>query len=153
MTRQLLWMEYKAQAGVLAMGYSHFCHCYREWKKNAPPPRAPGTPRWRKAIYRLLWSTIPVITPDTVNARIYNRGTEDCRNAIDATVLGGSFTKSPEKGWQKPDKPPPGVFLHNTSGFGKKPDLPTPSPCPASSRFPADTCRAPRHTRLTESRQ
>ncbi|MEN7463312.1 EexN family lipoprotein [Pantoea dispersa] len=27
------------------------------------------------------------------------RGTEDCRNAIDATVLGGSFTKSPEKSW------------------------------------------------------
>lgn len=27
------------------------------------------------------------------------RGTEDCRNAIDATVLGGSFTKSPAKSW------------------------------------------------------
>ncbi|MEN4610523.1 EexN family lipoprotein [Pantoea agglomerans] len=27
------------------------------------------------------------------------RGTEDCRNAIDATVLGGSFTKSPNKSW------------------------------------------------------
>lgn len=26
-TRQLLWMEYKAQAGELAMGYSHFCRC------------------------------------------------------------------------------------------------------------------------------
>ena len=26
-TRQLLWMEYKAQAGDKAMGYSHFCHC------------------------------------------------------------------------------------------------------------------------------
>ncbi|MVT79255.1 entry exclusion protein [Pantoea agglomerans] len=25
------------------------------------------------------------------------RGTEDCRNAIDATVYGGSFTKSPNK--------------------------------------------------------
>ena len=24
-TRQLLWMEYKAQAGDKAMGYSHFC--------------------------------------------------------------------------------------------------------------------------------
>lgn len=30
-TRQLLRMEYKAQAGELAMGYSHFCRCYREW--------------------------------------------------------------------------------------------------------------------------
>jgi hypothetical protein len=29
-TRQLLWMEYKAQTGELAMGYSHFCRCYRE---------------------------------------------------------------------------------------------------------------------------
>ncbi len=28
-TRQLLWMEYKAQAGDKAMGYSHFCRCYR----------------------------------------------------------------------------------------------------------------------------
>jgi len=27
------------------------------------------------------------------------RATEDCRNAIDATVLGGSFTKSPNKSW------------------------------------------------------
>ncbi|WP_255610412.1 EexN family lipoprotein [Pantoea sp. DY-17] len=27
------------------------------------------------------------------------RGTEDCRNAIDATVHGGSFTKSPVKSW------------------------------------------------------
>ena len=27
------------------------------------------------------------------------RGTEDCRNAIDATVHGGSFTKSPDKTW------------------------------------------------------
>lgn len=27
------------------------------------------------------------------------RGTEDCRNAIDATVHGGSFTKSPNKSW------------------------------------------------------
>lgn len=28
-TRQLLWMEYKAQAGDNSMGYSHFCRCYR----------------------------------------------------------------------------------------------------------------------------
>ncbi|MEN4576816.1 EexN family lipoprotein [Pantoea agglomerans] len=27
------------------------------------------------------------------------RDTEDCRNAIDATVHGGSFTKSPNKSW------------------------------------------------------
>ncbi|MGC0984876.1 EexN family lipoprotein [Pantoea agglomerans] len=27
------------------------------------------------------------------------RGTEDCRNAIDATVHSGSFTKSPDKSW------------------------------------------------------
>jgi len=27
------------------------------------------------------------------------RGSEDCRNAIDASVLGGSFTKSPNKSW------------------------------------------------------
>lgn len=26
-TRQLLWMEYKVQAGDKAMGYSHFCRC------------------------------------------------------------------------------------------------------------------------------
>ncbi len=34
MTWQLLWMEYKAQAGELAMGYSHLCRCYREWKNT-----------------------------------------------------------------------------------------------------------------------
>ncbi|NEG56495.1 EexN family lipoprotein [Pantoea agglomerans] len=27
------------------------------------------------------------------------RGTEDCRNAINATVHGGSYTKSPDKSW------------------------------------------------------
>ncbi|WP_418936875.1 EexN family lipoprotein, partial [Pantoea dispersa] len=27
------------------------------------------------------------------------RGTEDCRNAIDADIHAGQFTKSPEKGW------------------------------------------------------
>ncbi|ELN2579103.1 hypothetical protein RY966_004923 [Enterobacter kobei] len=27
-TRELLWMEYKAQAGELAMGFPHFCRCY-----------------------------------------------------------------------------------------------------------------------------
>lgn len=27
------------------------------------------------------------------------RATEDCRNAIDAIVLGGSFTKSSNKSW------------------------------------------------------
>ncbi len=42
-TRQLLWMEYKAQAGNKAMGYSHFCRCYREWKKNATSLHAPGS--------------------------------------------------------------------------------------------------------------
>ena len=55
-TRQLLWMEYKAQAGDKAMGYSHFCRCYREWKKNATPLHAPGASCRRKAFYRLLWS-------------------------------------------------------------------------------------------------
>lgn len=55
-TRQLLWMEYKAQAGDKAMGYLHFCRCYREWKKNATPLHAPGASCWRKALYRLLWS-------------------------------------------------------------------------------------------------
>lgn len=37
-TRQLLWMEYKAQAGDKAMGYSHFCRCYRKWKKRDASP-------------------------------------------------------------------------------------------------------------------
>lgn len=27
------------------------------------------------------------------------RGTEDCRNAIDASFRSGSYTKSPNKGW------------------------------------------------------
>lgn len=27
------------------------------------------------------------------------RDTEDCRNAIDASVHGGSYTKSPKKSW------------------------------------------------------
>ncbi len=34
-TRQLLWMEYKAQAGDKAMGYSHFCRCYTPEMKTA----------------------------------------------------------------------------------------------------------------------
>jgi hypothetical protein len=33
-------MEYKAQAGELAMRYSHFCRCYREWKKTGVCPHA-----------------------------------------------------------------------------------------------------------------
>lgn len=37
-TRQLLWTEYKVQAGERAMGYSHFCRCYREWKKRSASP-------------------------------------------------------------------------------------------------------------------
>lgn len=39
-TRQLLWMEYKVQVGDKAMGYSHFCRCYREWKKRHASPCA-----------------------------------------------------------------------------------------------------------------
>lgn len=42
-TRQLLWMENKAQTGELAMGYSHFCRCYREWKKRVVSPCARST--------------------------------------------------------------------------------------------------------------
>ena len=51
-TRQLLWMEYKAQAGDKAMGYSLLPGV----EKNATPLHAPRASCWRKAFNRFLWS-------------------------------------------------------------------------------------------------
>ena len=54
-TRQLLWMEYKAQAGDKSDGILALLPLLPGVEKNATPLHAPGAPRWRKALYRLLW--------------------------------------------------------------------------------------------------
>lgn len=64
-TRQLLWMEYKAQAGELAMGYSHFCRCYREWKKTRRLSMRQEHRAGEKLFIDFCGPTVPVINPDT----------------------------------------------------------------------------------------
>ncbi len=81
MTRQLLWMEYKAQAGNKAMGYSHFCRCYREWKKKRDVSPCAGEHRaGEKLFIDFCGPTVPVINPDTGEIR---------RVAIFVAVMGG----------------------------------------------------------------
>ncbi|CAD6176005.1 transposase for ISEc12 [Escherichia coli] len=64
-TRQLLWMEYKAQAGDKAMGYSHFCRCYREWKKTRRLSMRQEHRAGEKLFIDFCGPTVPVINPDT----------------------------------------------------------------------------------------
>ena len=71
-TRQLLWMEYKAQAGELAMGYSHFCRCYREWKKTRRLSMRQEHRAGEKLFIDLCGPTVPVVNPD--KAGCHKRG-------------------------------------------------------------------------------
>jgi transposase len=80
-TRQLLWMEYKAQAGELAMGYSHFCRCYREWKKTRRLSMRQEHRAGEKLFIDFCGPTIPIINPDTGEVR---------RVAIFVAVMGAS---------------------------------------------------------------
>lgn len=64
-TRQLLWMEYKAQAGELAMGYSHFCRCYREWKKTRRLSMRQEHRAGEKLFIDFCGLTVPVVNPDS----------------------------------------------------------------------------------------
>ncbi|EOV0286662.1 IS21 family transposase, partial [Salmonella enterica] len=80
-TRQLLWMEYKAQAGELAMGYSHFCRCYREWKKTRRLSMRQEHRAGEKLFIDFCGPTVPVVNPDTGEIR---------RVAIFVAVMGAS---------------------------------------------------------------
>ncbi len=80
-TRQLLWMEYKAQAGNKAMGYSHFCRCYREWKKTRRLSMRQEHRAGEKLFIDFCGPTVPVINPDTGEIR---------RVAIFVAVMGAS---------------------------------------------------------------
>lgn len=71
-TRQLLWMEYKAQAGDKAMGYSHFCRCYRKWKKTRRLSMRQEHRAGEKLFIDFCGPTVPVINPD--NRRDAPRG-------------------------------------------------------------------------------
>ena len=80
-TRQLLWMEYKAQAGDKAMGYSHFCRCYREWKKTRRLSMRQEHRAGERLFIDFCGPTVPVINPDTGEIR---------RVAIFVAVMGAS---------------------------------------------------------------
>ena len=80
-TRQLLWMEYKAQAGDKAMGYSHFCRCYREWKKTRRLSMRQEHRAGEQLFIDFCGPTVPVINPDTGEIR---------RVAIFVAVMGAS---------------------------------------------------------------
>jgi transposase len=80
-TRQLLWMEYKAQTGEQAMGYSHFCRCYREWKKTRRLSMRQEHRAGEKLFIDFCGPTVPIINPDTGEVR---------RVAIFVAVMGAS---------------------------------------------------------------
>jgi transposase len=80
-TRQLLWMNYKAQAGELPMGYSHFCRCYREWKKTRRFSMRQEHRAGEKIFIDFCGPTVPVVNPDTGEIR---------RVAIFVAVMGAS---------------------------------------------------------------
>lgn len=80
-TRQLLWMEYKGQAGELAMGYSHFCCCYREWKKTRRLSMRQEHRAGEQLFIDFCGPTVPVVNPDTGEIR---------RVAIFVAVMGAS---------------------------------------------------------------
>lgn len=69
-TRQLLWMEYKVQAGERAMGYSHFCRCYREWKKTRRLSMRQEHRAGEKLFIDFCGPTVPEVNPD-VRSRLY----------------------------------------------------------------------------------
>lgn len=68
-TRQLLWMEYKAQVGDKAMGYLHFCRCYWEWKKTRRLSMRQEHRAGEKLFIDFCGPTVSVINPDTGEIR------------------------------------------------------------------------------------
>lgn len=64
-TRQLLWMEYKAQFGIKALGYSQFCRCYREWKKTRRLSMRQEHRAGEKLFIDFCGPTVPIVNPDT----------------------------------------------------------------------------------------
>lgn len=68
-TRQLLWMEYKVQAGERAMGFSHFCRCYREWKKTRRLSMRQEHRAGEKLFIDFCGPTVPVVNPDSGEIR------------------------------------------------------------------------------------
>lgn len=81
MTRQLLWIEYKAQAADKAMGYSHFCRCYWEWKKTQRLSMRQEHRVGEKLFIDFCGPTVLVVNPDA--EEIY-------RVAIFMVVMGAS---------------------------------------------------------------
>lgn len=80
-TRQLLWMEYKAQFGKNALSYSQFCRCYREWKKTRRLSMRQEHRAGEKLFIDFCGPTVPVVNPDTGEVR---------RVAIFVAVMGAS---------------------------------------------------------------
>lgn len=68
-TRQLLWMEYKVQAGEREMGYSHICRCYREWKKSRRLSIRQEHRAGEKLFIDFCGPTVPIVNPDTGETR------------------------------------------------------------------------------------
>ena len=64
-TRQLLWTEYRAQAGKRALGYSQFCRRYRSWKKNLRRSMRQEHRAGEKLFIDFCGPTVPVVNPDT----------------------------------------------------------------------------------------
>lgn len=80
-TRQLLWTEYRAQAGKRALGYSQFCRRYRSWKKNLRRSMRQEHRAGEKLFIDFCGPTVPVVNPDTGEVR---------RAAIFVAVMGAS---------------------------------------------------------------
>lgn len=80
-TRQLLWTEYKTQAGERAMGYSQYCRCYRSWHKTQRRSMRQTHRAGEKLFIDFCGPTVPVVNPDTGEIR---------RVAIFVAVMGAS---------------------------------------------------------------
>lgn len=80
-TRQLLWIEYSTEIGEMALGYSQFCRCYRQWKKCQKRSMRQTHRAGEKLFIDFCGPTVPVSDPDTGNVR---------RVAIFVAVMGAS---------------------------------------------------------------
>lgn len=80
-TRQLLWMEYSAETGEMALGYSQFCRSYLKWKKCQKRSMRQTHRAGEKLFIDFCGPTVPVIDPDTGDVR---------RVAIFVAVMGAS---------------------------------------------------------------
>uniref|UniRef100_UPI0024A6EC58 tail fiber domain-containing protein n=1 Tax=Serratia marcescens TaxID=615 RepID=UPI0024A6EC58 len=63
-TRQLLWMEYSAETGEMALGYSQFCRSYLKWKKCQKRSMRQTHRAGEKLFIDFCGPTVPVIDPD-----------------------------------------------------------------------------------------